>query len=50
MLVGTAKECKSVGQAGSDHADLVEEVCRFGGIKRCGSCRLTDSLLSLLAH
>jgi len=26
MLVGTAKECKSVGQAGSDHKDLVEGV------------------------
>jgi hypothetical protein len=26
MLVGTAKECKSVGQAGSDHAELVEQV------------------------
>jgi hypothetical protein len=26
MLVGTAKECKSVGQAGADHADLVQSV------------------------
>lgn len=26
MLVGTAKECKSVGQAGADHAELVETV------------------------
>lgn len=26
MLVGTAKECSSVGQAGADHADLVEKV------------------------
>lgn len=26
MLVGTAKECKSVGQAGSEYADLVETV------------------------
>ena len=26
MLVGTAKECASVGQAGSDHKELVEEV------------------------
>ena len=26
MLVGTAKECTSVGQAGSDHSDLVETV------------------------
>lgn len=26
MLVGTAKECSSVGQAGSDHAELVEKV------------------------
>lgn len=26
MLVGTAKECSSVGQAGADHKDLVEQV------------------------
>ena len=26
MLVGTAKECASVGQAGKDHADVVEAV------------------------
>jgi len=26
MLVGTAKECSSVGQAGSEHAELVESV------------------------
>jgi hypothetical protein len=26
MLVGTAKECASVGQAGSDYKELVEEV------------------------
>jgi hypothetical protein len=26
MLVGTAKECSSVGQAGSDHTELVESV------------------------
>ncbi len=26
MLVGTAKECASVGQAGSDHSELVETV------------------------
>jgi hypothetical protein len=26
MLVGTAKECKSVGQAGSEHGALVEQV------------------------
>ena len=26
MLVGTAKECKSVGEAGSQHSALVEEV------------------------
>ena len=26
MLVGTAKECQSVGQAGKDHKDLVEQV------------------------
>ena len=26
MLVGTAKECASVGQAGADHADLVATV------------------------
>lgn len=26
MLVGTAKECSSVGQAGSDHAELVQSV------------------------
>lgn len=26
MLVGTAKECSSVGQAGEDHAELVEKV------------------------
>lgn len=26
MLVGTAKECKSVGQAGADYAELVETV------------------------
>lgn len=26
MLVGAAKECKSVGQAGSEHKDLVEKV------------------------
>mmetsp|Transcript_9512 Transcript_9512/g.14261 ORF Transcript_9512/g.14261 Transcript_9512/m.14261 type:complete len:325 (+) Transcript_9512:108-1082(+) len=26
MLVGTAKECKSVGQAGADHTELVETV------------------------
>jgi len=26
MLVGTAKECKSVGQAGTEHAELVEKV------------------------
>jgi len=26
MLVGTAKECKSVGEAGSDHTELVETV------------------------
>jgi hypothetical protein len=26
MLVGTAKECSSVGQAGSDHKELVGEV------------------------
>lgn len=26
MLVGTAKECSSVGQAGTDHKDLVEQV------------------------
>jgi hypothetical protein len=26
MLVGTAKECSSVGQAGSDHTELVEKV------------------------
>lgn len=26
MLVGTAKECASVGQAGSDHTELVEKV------------------------
>lgn len=26
MLVGTAKECKSVGEAGSKHKDLVEKV------------------------
>lgn len=26
MLVGTAKECASVGQAGSEHSDLVEQV------------------------
>jgi len=26
MLVGTAKECRSVGQAGSEHKDLVEQV------------------------
>ena len=28
MLVGTAKDCASVGQAGSDHCDLVETVIR----------------------
>ena len=26
MLVGTAKECSSVGQAGSEHSELVEQV------------------------
>jgi hypothetical protein len=26
MLVGTAKECSSVGKAGSDHKELVESV------------------------
>jgi len=26
MLVGTAKECKSVGQAGAEHADLVAQI------------------------
>lgn len=26
MLVGTAKECKSVGEAGSDHKETVEAV------------------------
>jgi Mn-containing catalase len=26
MLVGTAKECKSVGQAGVEHGDLVAQV------------------------
>lgn len=26
MLVGTAKECSSVGQAGADHKELVEQV------------------------
>lgn len=26
MLVGTAKECASVGQAGRDHGDLVEQI------------------------
>ena len=26
MLVGTAKECKSVGQAGTEHKELVEQV------------------------
>lgn len=26
MLVGTAKDCASVGQAGSDHTQLVEDV------------------------
>jgi hypothetical protein len=26
MLVGTAKQCKSVGQAGTQHKDLVEQV------------------------
>lgn len=26
MLVGTAKDCKSVGQAGSEHKDVVEKV------------------------
>lgn len=26
MLVGTAKECSSVGQAGAEHAELVEQV------------------------
>ena len=26
MLVGTAKDCKSVGAAGSDHRQLVEDV------------------------
>jgi hypothetical protein len=26
MLVGTAKECTSVGQAGAEHADLVRQV------------------------
>ena len=26
MLVGTAKDCKSVGQAGSDHKQLVQDV------------------------
>jgi hypothetical protein len=26
MLVGTAKQCKSVGQAGSEYKDLVEQV------------------------
>lgn len=26
MLVGTAKECSSVGQAGMEHKDLVEQV------------------------
>ena len=28
MLVGTAKDCKSVGQAGADHRALVETVIR----------------------
>jgi len=28
MLVGTSKECASVGQAGSDHKDLVEKVVK----------------------
>lgn len=26
MLVGTVKECKSVGQAGAEHKELVEQV------------------------
>ena len=26
MLVGTAKECSSVGQAGAEHGELVEQV------------------------
>ena len=26
MLVGTAKECKSVGEAGTEHKELVEKV------------------------
>lgn len=26
MLVGTARDCKSVGQAGEDHKDLVEDI------------------------
>jgi len=26
MLVGTARECKSVGQAGAEHGQLVEKV------------------------
>jgi hypothetical protein len=26
MLVGTAKQCSSVGQAGADHAELVKQV------------------------
>lgn len=28
MLVGTAKECKSVGEAGSQHKQLVEDVIK----------------------
>ena len=26
MLVGTAKECKSVGEAGSEHGELVKQI------------------------
>ena len=28
MLVGTAKECKSVGEAGAEHGELVAQVVR----------------------
>ena len=28
MLVGTAKECKSVGESGTEHGELVEQVVK----------------------
>ena len=51
MLVGTAKECSSVGQAGADHKDTVEAVITelLGAVEAKEGIKFPDGAVQRLA-